>query len=311
MIGIHTFGPSGQAALDELARNYHAVRGPPASDVRSGYVSLPPPDDVLSILVIGKLQELNIGGAIGDSSQEISVTSYANAHAASESLAATTIGTPFADRLAREPPSEAPSHAEVYAAPEASSYSSPAPAASVPNVYPGGSTFTPSQLPPSPVFSPPMLPPPARNLTPWTPPIVPPVRPPVGPVHANRAVPLITMKDLNINIGGPRDNARQKVAVHVQQAGDRAGLDSEQLGRLLDEFRAALAESRLSADEARRIERHLSSIEEESQSPKPLLDEIRSSFTALSRLVQSAQAAAPALLGPLRTLAATLGFAAL
>src|SRR5687768_8161630 len=117
------------------------------------------------------------------------------------------------------------------------------------------------------------------------------------------------MKDLNINIGGPRDNARQQVSFHVQQAGDRAGLDVKQVGQLLGEFRAVLSQSQLSSDEARRIERHLANIEEESQSPKPLLDELRNSFHSLQRLVQSAQAAAPALLGPLRTLAATFGFA--
>lgn len=117
------------------------------------------------------------------------------------------------------------------------------------------------------------------------------------------------MKDLNINIGGPRDNARQQVSFHVQQAGDRAGLDAEQVCQLLGEFRTALSQSRLPSDETRRIERHLASIEEEAQSPKPLLDEIQSSFNSLQRLVQSAQAAAPALLGPLRTLAASFGFA--
>jgi hypothetical protein len=116
------------------------------------------------------------------------------------------------------------------------------------------------------------------------------------------------MKDLNINIGGPRDHARQRVAVHVQQAGDRAGLDAEQIGRLLGEFRAAIEHSGLSPEDARRLQRHLASIEEESQSPQPLLDEIRNSFDALQRLVQSAQSTAPALLSPLRTLAATFGF---
>jgi hypothetical protein len=117
------------------------------------------------------------------------------------------------------------------------------------------------------------------------------------------------MKDLNINIGGPRGNARQNVSFHVQQSGDRTGLDAEHLSRLLGEFRSALAQSRLSADESRRIERHLASIEEESQTPQPLLEEIRSSFESLLRLVKSAQSAAPILIGPLRALAATLGLA--
>jgi hypothetical protein len=117
------------------------------------------------------------------------------------------------------------------------------------------------------------------------------------------------MKDLNINIGGPRDRARQNVSVHVQQAGDRAGLDMQQVGQLLDQFRAALSQSQLTSEETRRIERHLASIEEESQAPKPLLEEIQNSFHALQRLVQSAQTATPALLAPLRALAATFGFA--
>ncbi len=115
------------------------------------------------------------------------------------------------------------------------------------------------------------------------------------------------MKDLQINIGGPRDRARQQVSLHVQQGGDRPGLDAEQVARLLGEFRAAINHTRLSADDLRRIERHLASIEEESRSPKPMLDEIQGSLQSLQRLVQSAQALAPVLLSPLKALAAGLG----
>lgn len=100
-IGIHTFGPSGELALDELARCYQAVRGPPAEDVRSGYVSLPPPDDdTLSVLVIGKLQELNIEGAWGNSVQEVSVASYLSGHDAADDLNGKPLGSPFAERIA-------------------------------------------------------------------------------------------------------------------------------------------------------------------------------------------------------------------
>lgn len=169
MIGIHTFGPSGQRALDELARNYHAVRGPPASDVRSGYVSLPPPDDVLSVLVIGKLQELNIDGAYGDATQEISMTSYVNGHAASENTTGVPAGSPFADRLAQHAASQSPSNVnEVYAAPSAeaspvyssSSSASPAEAYSSGNGYGSVQLPVPAQTPQIQVPTP---------ITPWTP----------------------------------------------------------------------------------------------------------------------------------------------
>ena len=114
------------------------------------------------------------------------------------------------------------------------------------------------------------------------------------------------MKDLNINIGGPRDRARQNVSVRVHQ-GDRQGLDAHEVGRLVGELRTALAQSRLPAEEAKRIERHLASIEEESQAPQPLLEEITSSISSIQRLVQSAQILAPALITPLRSLAAGFG----
>lgn len=115
------------------------------------------------------------------------------------------------------------------------------------------------------------------------------------------------MKDLHINIGGPRDQARQNVSFQVRQAGDRAGLDGAQLAGVLEHFRAAIQQGGLNAEDSRRLERHLASIEEESRSPHPLLDEIQTSFTAIGRLVQSLQTAAPALLGPLRLLASSLG----
>jgi transcriptional regulator with AAA-type ATPase domain len=115
------------------------------------------------------------------------------------------------------------------------------------------------------------------------------------------------MKDLNINIGGPRDQARQNVSFHVHQAGDRTGLDGGQLSAVLESFRAAIERSGMSADDARRIERHLANIEEESAAPQPLLDEIMGSFNSVERLVQSLQAVAPALVAPMRLLASSLG----
>jgi hypothetical protein len=166
-IGIHTFGPSGQRALEELARNYQAVRGPPASDVRSGYVSLPPPDDVLSILVIGKLQELNIEGAWGDAAQEISVAAYFNGHSAGEDLAGTPAGSPFADRLARNTPVQStPASDNGY------TYSDPAPA---PVAAPAASSSSSGYS--SSGYSTPQLPTPIQTPQiqvptplPWTPP---------------------------------------------------------------------------------------------------------------------------------------------
>lgn len=116
-----------------------------------------------------------------------------------------------------------------------------------------------------------------------------------------------TMKDLHINIGGPRDQAQQHLSLHVQQGGDRAGVDASQVVRLVHELRAAVEQSQLAADDRRRIARHLETIEDESRSPKPLLEEIQSSLTAVARLAQAATSLAPTLMPPLRALAAQLG----
>jgi hypothetical protein len=115
------------------------------------------------------------------------------------------------------------------------------------------------------------------------------------------------MKDLNINIGGPRDRARQQVALHVQQGGDRPGLSVDQFGQLLQELRSLVQQCQLPADDVRRVERHLKALEEESHAPQPLLDEIQSSLSAVGRLLQSGSTLAPAALMSLKALAASMG----
>jgi hypothetical protein len=189
-IGIHTFGPSGEQALEELSRTYQAVRGPPAADVRSGYVSLPPPEEAVSVLIIGKLQELNIEGAWGGSQQEISVAGYFNGHPSTEDLAGVAAGSPFAERIAmnnaaarqREtdsnglpaagPTAEAAATTD-YASPS-SSYSGrsfiPPQQLQPPIQMPG--TFQPPVYTPPPSFNPPtFVPPMVRPPTPYTPPV--------------------------------------------------------------------------------------------------------------------------------------------
>jgi hypothetical protein len=187
LIGIHTFGPSGERALEELGRNYQSVRGPPTSEVRSGHVSLPPPDDALSVLIIGKLRDLNIGSAYGDATQEIHVATYFNGHSTSDDFAGKPAGSPFADRVARQvtspevPYSSSSGYAEAGPAPARAS-AEPYVETSGPSMQPyipaqtpqvqaptpiqpwtsAPRTFNPPLVVPMPVFSPPPYRAPAR-----------------------------------------------------------------------------------------------------------------------------------------------------
>ncbi len=165
-IGIHTFGTSGTQALEELTRNYQAVRGPPKSEVASGHVSLPPPEDAITVLVIGKLRELDIGSAYGDALQEISVAAYVNEHQAEE-VAGMPAGRPYAERLAQR----------SHVAQESSYAFEPATATPVPATpyVPASSQasggYAPVQLPgqiqvPAPIY----VPTPIQMPAPWTPP---------------------------------------------------------------------------------------------------------------------------------------------
>src|SRR4051812_6623475 len=41
-IGVHAFGPEGDAAIEQLAQQARQIRGPPRADVRAGHIALPP-----------------------------------------------------------------------------------------------------------------------------------------------------------------------------------------------------------------------------------------------------------------------------
>lgn len=95
-IGIHTFGSEGQSSLNQMASQYQSVRGPPRSEVKAGRISLPPPEDNITVLVVGQLQSLDIHGPADDAQQEISFAAYLNSHQDSSGLFGTLAGTPFA-----------------------------------------------------------------------------------------------------------------------------------------------------------------------------------------------------------------------
>jgi len=101
------------------------------------------------------------------------------------------------------------------------------------------------------------------------------------------------VRDLHVNITGPRDRAKQNVTFHVAQSDQRRSLDVRQIGKLIAELRTGLAESNLPADDRRRAERHLATIEEETTSEKPLLSEINDSVSFLGQMMQTAQGLAP------------------
>jgi hypothetical protein len=118
------------------------------------------------------------------------------------------------------------------------------------------------------------------------------------------------MKDLHINIGGPRDRARQQVSVRIAQAGEGPALDSRQIGELLSQMRQALEQSNLAGDELRRARRHLATIEEEAASPQPAMAEISNALSFLSGLVESFQPLTPLFASALGSLAKAVGWAA-
>jgi hypothetical protein len=111
-ICVHAFGREGEAALTQLATDYHAIRGPPEADVKAGYVGLPPPDDAVAVLVIGRLETLNIAGAADDATQDLSFELYLNEHRAPGNPE-TIVGETFAARRER-----LRSAADAYAQPE-------------------------------------------------------------------------------------------------------------------------------------------------------------------------------------------------
>lgn len=115
------------------------------------------------------------------------------------------------------------------------------------------------------------------------------------------------MKDLHINIGGPRDQAHQELSFKVYQAGDAPAFDSEQIAGLIAQLRAALTQSDVAPEAARRAQRHLNTIEEESRSQKPVLSEIKDSISVLGSFVQTARGLAPLFSSTLQLLATAIG----
>ena len=115
------------------------------------------------------------------------------------------------------------------------------------------------------------------------------------------------MKDLNINIGGPRNRAKQQVSFKIVQTGDRPGFDAGEIGQLIGQLRTALEQSTLQSDELRRAQRQLAAIEDEVASEQPAICEIGNAISFLGGLVQSAQGMAPIFSSTLQMLAAAVG----
>lgn len=137
-INVHTFGDVGQQALDQLADQYNRVRGPPDSAVKAGLVSLPPPEDNVTVLVIGQLGSLYIDGPTENASQDISFAGYLNRHESYGDVAGVLAGTPFPVGS-----SELTSSSEVTAADSQVAPASVEPSESSPGVATSGYDSTP------------------------------------------------------------------------------------------------------------------------------------------------------------------------
>lgn len=114
------------------------------------------------------------------------------------------------------------------------------------------------------------------------------------------------MRDLHVNIGGPRNNARQNVSFQIAQ-GERPAVNPQQISQLIAQMREALEQSRLPPEELRRVERRLTAIEEEAASEHPAVTEINEGLSFLGQLVQTAQGLTPLFSSTYQLLAAALG----
>jgi hypothetical protein len=115
------------------------------------------------------------------------------------------------------------------------------------------------------------------------------------------------MRDLHLNIQGPRDRARQNVSLRIADSDNRQPLDVAQIGHLVDQLRLALEQSPLSPDDARRAQRHLAVIEKEAASERPLLTEINDSLSFLGKLAQTANGLIPLFSSTFQLLCAAVG----
>ena len=119
------------------------------------------------------------------------------------------------------------------------------------------------------------------------------------------------MRDMNIRIGGPRDQASQSVSFNVARDQNAEGGPSEAVLNQLAELRSALNEIALPPDDAVRSERALQTIEQEVQSGTPELDELEHSIRSVGRIVAGFRAIAPAVFELFQRLAKGLGFSVL
>jgi hypothetical protein len=115
------------------------------------------------------------------------------------------------------------------------------------------------------------------------------------------------MRDLHINVAGPKDRARQNVSFQIAQHDQRRAIDPQRVNELVEQLRTALAESQIAADDVRRVERRLQAIEDEAASEKPLLDEISSGISFLGQLAQTASGLSPLFGGTLQLLKTAVG----
>ena len=115
------------------------------------------------------------------------------------------------------------------------------------------------------------------------------------------------MKDLNINIGGPTDQARQSVSFQIRNDHREQPFQPERVAALVRELREALTAAPLPDEDRRRLERHLATIDEETGSAEPSMIELRHDVGFVAGLVRSAASAGDTLLTLVQGLAACVG----
>ena len=95
-IAVHAFAPEAELAVEQLGRQFNQVRGPPRSAVQAGEISLPPPEENVTILVVGRIGTLDIDGPTDDAQQSISFTGFLNRHCFEGDMEGVPAGQPFA-----------------------------------------------------------------------------------------------------------------------------------------------------------------------------------------------------------------------
>ena len=117
------------------------------------------------------------------------------------------------------------------------------------------------------------------------------------------------MQDLKVNIGGPRDQAKQSISFNVRYGGSKpASVDKSQVAELVQQLRAELSKANISAEDTKRAERNLKAIEEETSSSQPALKEVEGALGSIGRILESAKSLTPTVVTVFRTLASVFGF---